>query len=62
MKDILGYEFFTLEDGAPLELDPAYGEKFAQDDNRKVVKLVWNVAQLFKKLAANTAICLDQRK
>ena len=31
MKDVLGYEFFTFEDGTPLELDPAYGEKFAQD-------------------------------
>lgn len=54
MKDALGYEFFTLEDGAPLELDPAYGQRFAQDYNRKVVKLVWDVAQLLKKLAADT--------
>jgi hypothetical protein len=52
VKDILGYEFFTTEDGAPMELDPAYGEKFAQDYNRKVGKLAWDVAQLVKKLEA----------
>ena len=50
VKNILGYEFFTLEDGVPLELDPAYGEKFGQDYNRKVGKLAWDVAQLLKKL------------
>ena len=50
VKELLGYEFFTIEDGAPLELDPAYGEKFGQDYNRKVVKLAWDVAQLLKTL------------
>lgn len=50
MKDILGYEFFTFEDGTPLELDSAYGEKFAQDYNRKVGKLAWDVSQLLKVL------------
>jgi TIR domain len=50
MKDILGYEFFTIEDGTPLELDSAYGEKFAQDYNRKVGKLAWDVSQLLKAL------------
>jgi len=39
MKTVLGYEFFTFEDRTPLELDPAYGEKFAQDYNRKIGKL-----------------------
>jgi hypothetical protein len=53
VKSVLGYEFFTTEDGAPLELDPAYGEKFAQDYNRKVGILAWDVAQLLKKLEAN---------
>jgi hypothetical protein len=53
MKNVLGYEFFIVEDGAPLELDPAYGEKFAQDYNRKIVKLGWDVAQLLKKLATD---------
>ncbi len=50
VKNMLGYEFFTMEDGAPLELDPAYGEKFAHDYNRKVGVLAWDAAQLIKKL------------
>ncbi len=50
MKDLLGYEFFTVEDGTPLELDPAYGEKYAQDYNRKVGKLAWDISLLLKKL------------
>jgi hypothetical protein len=56
VRDILGYEFFTLEDGAPLELDPAYGEKFAQDYNRKVGILAWHIAQLLKKLEAGNGV------
>lgn len=53
MKDLLGYEFFTIEDGTPLELDPAYGEKYGQDYNRKVVKLAFDISQLLTKLEAN---------
>lgn len=52
LQAALGYEFFTMEDDTPLELDPAYGEKFAQDYNRKVGKLAWDVAQLLKLLDA----------
>lgn len=54
MKEVLGYEFFTIEDGTPLELDSAYGEKFAQDYNRKVGKLAWDVSQLLKTLETGT--------
>ena len=54
MKDVLGYEFFTFDDGTPLELDPAYGEKYAQDYNRKVGKLAWDISQLLKKLETDT--------
>ena len=50
MKDLLGYEFYTVKDGAPLELDPAYGQEFAQFYNQKVAKLAWDVAQLLKTL------------
>ncbi len=50
VQSVLGYEFFTFEDGTPLELDSAYGEKFAQDYNRKVGKLAWDVSQLLKAL------------
>lgn len=50
MQDMLGYEFFAIEDGTPLELDAAYGEKFAQDYNRKVGKLAFEIAQLLQSL------------
>lgn len=53
VKEVLGYEFFTIEDGTPLELDSAYGEKFAQDYNRKVGKLAWDVSQLLKTLQSD---------
>jgi hypothetical protein len=61
MKDVLGYEFFTLEDGTPLELDPAYGEKFSQEYNRKVGKLAWDAAQLLKKLMTDTRSSVQER-
>lgn len=54
VKDVLGYEFFTFEDGAPLELDSAYGETFAQDYNRKVGKLAWDISQLLKRLETDS--------
>jgi hypothetical protein len=54
MQDALGYEFFTYEGETPLELDPAYGEKYAQDYNRKVGKLAWDISQLLKKLETDT--------
>ena len=59
LKNTLGYEFFTMEDGAPLELDPAYGEKFSQDYNRKVGKLAWDIAQLLKQLATVDVACTN---
>ncbi len=52
MKDILGYEFFTIKDGVPLELDPAYGQEYAQLYNQSVAKLAWEAAQLLKTLEA----------
>ncbi|MHC4070957.1 MAG: toll/interleukin-1 receptor domain-containing protein [Planctomycetota bacterium] len=56
VKDVLGYEFFIFEDETPLELDPAYGEKYAQAYNRKVGKLAWDIAQMLKTLATVTGI------
>ena len=41
IKDMLGYEFFTFKDGAPLEFDPAYGQEYKQLYNQKVAKLAW---------------------
>jgi hypothetical protein len=54
MRSLLGYEFFTFDNETPLELDPAYGEKFAQEYNRKVGRVVWDAAQLLKRLPEET--------
>jgi hypothetical protein len=50
MKDILGYEFFSVKEGVPLEFDPAYGQEYAQLYNQNIAKLAWEVAQLLKTL------------
>src|SRR6266581_4714751 len=50
MKELLGYDFFTIKDGVPLEFDPAYGQEYAQLYNQNVAKLAWEVAQLLKTL------------
>lgn len=55
MKDLLGYEFFEIKDGAPLELDPAYGPEYAQLYNQKVAKLAWDITQLLKTLEADAS-------
>lgn len=54
MKQVLGYSFFTIgDDQAPIELDPAYGEKLVQGYNLKIAKLAWDITQLVKKLEAD---------
>jgi len=50
MKELLGYEFFTEEDGAPLEFDPAYGQKYAERYNKSVGILAFQISQLLKRL------------
>jgi hypothetical protein len=52
MQETLGYTFFAVEDGVPIELDGAYGEQFASDYNRRVCKLAWDAAQVLKQLRA----------
>ena len=54
LKEVLGYEFYTFDDETPLELDPAYGEQYAQAYIRKVGKLAWDIAQLLKQLESAT--------
>ena len=51
-KAIDGYEFYTVEDGAPLELDPEYGEKFKEAYYLKVAKLAHDAANLIKLMEA----------
>jgi hypothetical protein len=54
MRSLLGYEFFIYDNETPLELDPAYGEKFSQEYNRKIGRIAWDAAQLLKRLADKT--------
>jgi hypothetical protein len=56
MKDLLGYEFFEIKDGAPLELDPAYGQEYVSLYNQKVAKLAWDITQLLKKLESDASV------
>ncbi len=53
LRNVLGYEFFTFEDGAPLELDDAFGERFGQDYNRRVGKLAWDLSQLLEQIESD---------
>ena len=53
VKDLLGYEFFRVEGDTPLELDPAYGESFGQDYNRKIGQLAWDVKELVEGLVTS---------
>ena len=39
MKELLGYEFFTIENGVPLEFDPTYGQEYAQRFQKNIAKL-----------------------
>ena len=52
VRDAKGYDFFSDVDGAPLELDPAYGAKYAEAYFRQVSILAWELAQLLKKMLA----------
>lgn len=54
IQQILGYDFFTFEEGVPMELDDVYGEKYGQDFHRKVNKLAFEVAELLKTLKENS--------
>jgi hypothetical protein len=53
MKETLGYPFYVLDEGAPLELDAAYGDEIAQAYNRKVAALAYQIAQLLNKMEAH---------
>ena len=55
LRDTKGYDFFTDCDGAPLELDPAYGVKYSEGYFRLVAVLSWELAQLLKVLQAPAA-------
>ena len=55
MKDLLGFDFYTDKDGAPLELDPDYGPEYSQLYKQKVCQLAQDIAQVLKTLQAEDA-------
>jgi hypothetical protein len=55
MKDALGYDFFTYEDEAPVELDAVYGKSYGEAYNLKVTHLAWHISQLLEKLETDTS-------
>ena len=52
VRDAKGYDFFSDVDGAPLELDPAYGLKYSEAYFRMVGILAWELSQLLQVLQA----------
>ena len=53
LRGVKGYPFFVQDDaGAPLELDPAYGDDMASRFNVSVATLAWDIAQQIKHLTS----------
>lgn len=50
MKELLGYEFYKVEDGVPLEMDEFYGQQYGQDFNRMLNKLAFEISVLLNDL------------
>lgn len=55
VKDTLGYEFFTREDGAPFELDDPTATAY----KLKIGKLAWEMKQLLASLEAHSGGKVD---
>lgn len=47
----LGHEFYALDDGAPKELDPAFGDDARQQFLSKLSSLAWELAKTLQQLA-----------
>jgi hypothetical protein len=68
MKTLLGFEFFTVKEGAPLELDPDYGPEYGQLYKQRVAVLAYNISELLvalqarEKAGADGAKSLTQRR
>ena len=50
IREMLGYEFYLIDEDAPMELDPEYGDKFKQEYLRKVCILANDAARLIKTI------------
>jgi hypothetical protein len=52
LKELTGYEFFSVKDGAAYEFDEVYGKEYLERFNQKIADLARDVAQLLKTLDA----------
>ena len=50
MQATLGYDFWADEDGAPKELDPAFGDQARQEFLSRISRLAWSLAQSLQQL------------
>ena len=60
IHESLGYDFFTLEEQSPLELDPIFGERYKQDYLRKICILASDVAGLLRRMETAAPTADDQ--
>ena len=56
MQATLGYDFWADEDGAPKELDPAFGDQARQEFLSRISRLAWSLAQSLQQLRSEDSI------
>ncbi|MFT4103295.1 MAG: TIR domain-containing protein [Burkholderiaceae bacterium] len=54
-RQVLGYDFYDLDNGNARELDPAYGDQSRQAFLRKIHELAWDIARLCEQFEAQGA-------
>jgi hypothetical protein len=62
MKDALGYDFFMMEDDAPVEMDAMYGKRYGEAYNLMLNKLAWHIAQLLQKIKTDVSDSLPYKE
>ena len=56
VQQTLGYEFFSLDNGEPQELDPAFGDHARQQFLTKLSRLAWELAKSLQQLAQSGSV------
>ena len=62
MKNALGYDFYTMEDDVPVELDAMYGQRFGEAYNLRMTKLAFHISQLLEKIGTDFGGSLSQEE
>lgn len=55
MGKLLGYDFYTTDEGSPVEIDPGLGEDYAKAYHLRLSKLAWEISQMLKSLEGEAA-------